>query len=80
VDIAYEQIWGIAGPPDMNPALVKWWDDKLQKAVATKAWKEMAAANFMRTEYFDSKTAPAELKATYEICLKVLRDLGIAKK
>jgi putative tricarboxylic transport membrane protein len=80
VDIAYEQIWGIAGPPEMDPALVKWWDDKLKKAVATKAWKEMAAANFMRTEYFDTKTAPAELKATYEICLKILRDLGVAKK
>jgi putative tricarboxylic transport membrane protein len=80
VDIVYQQIWGIAGPPEMNPALVAWWDDKLKKAVNTKAWKNMAAENFLGTAYYDSKTAPAELKATYEICLKILRDLGISKK
>jgi putative tricarboxylic transport membrane protein len=79
-DVVFGQFWGLAGPPGMEPALVKWWDDKLQKLVQTKAWKDALTTNFLRSEYHDSTKSPAFLKARYEEYLSLLRELGLAKQ
>jgi putative tricarboxylic transport membrane protein len=79
-DVVFAQNWGLAGPPGMDPALTKWWDDKLQKAVRTKAWKDLTAANFIRSEYIDSAKVPGALANQYQQYLQVLRHLGVAKK
>jgi putative tricarboxylic transport membrane protein len=79
-DVVFGQFWGLAGPPGLDPALVKWWDGKLQQLVQTKAWKETLDANFLRSEYHDSAKAPAFLKARYDEYRALLRELGLAKQ
>ena len=37
LDVVWGQAWGLAAPPETDPALVKWWDDKIAKLVKTKA-------------------------------------------
>jgi putative tricarboxylic transport membrane protein len=35
----WEQMRGVVGPANMDPAAVKWWQDTLKKVVATEKWK-----------------------------------------
>jgi len=36
----WEQMRGVVGPANMDPAAVKWWQDTLKKVVGTKKWQE----------------------------------------
>jgi putative tricarboxylic transport membrane protein len=38
-DFYWEQMRGVVGPANMDPAAVKWWQDTLKKVVATEKWK-----------------------------------------
>jgi len=35
----WEQMRGVVGPANMDPAAVKWWQDTLKKVVATPKWQ-----------------------------------------
>lgn len=37
----WEQMRGVVGPANMDPAAVKWWQDTLKKVTQTKKWQEM---------------------------------------
>ncbi len=78
-DVVFGQFWGVAGPPAMDPGLVKWWDDKFQKLVKTKAWKDVLDANFLRSDYVDSTKSAAFLQARYQEYSTLLKELGLAK-
>ena len=47
----FGQDWGVALPPETDPELAKWWEDKFRKVVATKAWQDGLAAKFQRSEF-----------------------------
>src|SRR5688572_19846276 len=36
----WEQMRGVVGPANMDPAAVKWWQDTLKKVVATEKWQK----------------------------------------
>src|SRR5918996_428663 len=36
----WEQMRGVVGPGNMDPAAVKWWQDTLRKVVNTEKWKK----------------------------------------
>jgi putative tricarboxylic transport membrane protein len=36
----WEQMRGVVGPANMDPAAVKWWQDTLKKVVATPKWQK----------------------------------------
>jgi putative tricarboxylic transport membrane protein len=36
----WEQMRGVVGPANMDPAAVKWWQDTLKKVTETKKWQE----------------------------------------
>lgn len=78
--VVWGQAWGLLGTPDLDPEVVKWWDDKLSRMVKTKAWQDMLASNFLRGDYSNSAKAKQDLPEIYQDHLTVLRDLGIAKK
>jgi len=79
-DLVWGQFWGLAGAPGMDPALVKWWNDRLLKMTATKAWKDAVDAGFQRSDFIDYTQAPAYMEAQYKKYVQVLRDLGLAKQ
>jgi putative tricarboxylic transport membrane protein len=80
IDLVWGQFWGVAGAPGMDPALVKWWNDRLQKMTATKAWKDAIDASFQRSDFIDYTKAPAYMTDQYQKYLQVLRDLGLSKQ
>jgi putative tricarboxylic transport membrane protein len=78
-DIVWGQSWGLAGPPDMDPALVKFWDDAIQKLVQTDAWKAMVKEMFLRSEVVPANQAKEHMAKLHKEHLALLSDLGLAK-
>jgi putative tricarboxylic transport membrane protein len=78
-DIVFFQFWGLAGPPDLDPALVKWWDEKLHKLVQSEQWKEAAKDGFYGTDYVDSTQSKAFLQKHHDNFHSILKQIGLAK-
>jgi putative tricarboxylic transport membrane protein len=79
-DILWSQEMGFIGPPDLDPAIVAWWDDKLRKMVDSKAWDEATKEMFLRKEYVGADRAKADVERMYQDHLAILKDIGMAKK
>lgn len=80
VNVLWGSRYGIAAPPDLDPAVVAWWDGKFSKLAKTKAWQEAMQENYMVTEYIGSDKAKAQADIIQERFLTVLRDVGLSKK
>jgi putative tricarboxylic transport membrane protein len=76
----YVQEFGTNGPPNMDPAIVAWWDDKLRKLVQSKGWQDMAKEAFLRTEYVGADKVRAKVDEMAEQHRQILNDLGLVKK
>ena len=73
----WEQMRGVVGPANMDPAAVKWWQDALKKVTDTKKWQEQYIKRNLLTptqwtgeeanKYLDS------LHGKYEEALKGLK-------
>jgi len=79
IDVVWGQIFGLAGAPKLDRAVVAWWDDKIGQLVKTDEWKAALAANFLGGEYMNSEQSRAYLTKMHEDRLNVLRQLGQAK-
>jgi putative tricarboxylic transport membrane protein len=78
-DIVWNQTWGLAGPPDLDPAVVKWWDEKFTAMQQTDAWKQMVEENWFRSVDIHNdqvKQWVADYHAKYE---NALRGVGLVK-
>ena len=80
VDVLWGSRYGIAGPPNLDPAVVAWWDDKLSRLAKSKAWNDALQENFMVTEYFGSDKAKEQMEGIQQRFLTVLRSVGLSKK
>jgi putative tricarboxylic transport membrane protein len=76
----YVQEFGTNGPPNMDPAIVAWWDDKLRKLVQSKGWQDMAKEAFLRTEYVGADKVRTKVDEMAEQHRQILNDLGLVKK
>jgi putative tricarboxylic transport membrane protein len=63
-DVVLENWRGIYGPPEMPGYAVSYWQDTLQKALKTDAWKEVAEKNQWDTVYMDGEELQSYLKET----------------
>jgi putative tricarboxylic transport membrane protein len=78
-NVIWGQSWGLAGPPNMDPALVKYWQDAIAKLVKNPAWQAGLAENFQRSDYDPATDPKAELKKLHEEHLALLKELGLSK-
>jgi putative tricarboxylic transport membrane protein len=73
----WEQMRGVVGPANMDPAAVKWWQDTLKKVVATEKWqKDYIKRNLLRPTDWTGEQANKYLDSlhkTYEDALKGLK-------
>ncbi|QDR78891.1 Bug family tripartite tricarboxylate transporter substrate binding protein [Sporomusa termitida] len=51
-EVVFQQFRGIAGPPDMSPAAVKFWVEAFRKATQTAQWQQDYLAKNSLTEHF----------------------------
>lgn len=79
VDFTWDSPQSLVLPPDSDPALVAWWDDKMQKLVQTDAWKQMLAENYFRDAYVPAAEAGAAMERLHERYKTILTELGLAK-
>jgi putative tricarboxylic transport membrane protein len=80
IDVVWGQDFGIVGPPDLDPAIVAWWDGVFARMVETEAWADMLSENFLRPVYTDSAGTMILMEDLYQRYLAVLRDVGLAKQ
>jgi putative tricarboxylic transport membrane protein len=79
LNVIWGQAWGLAAPPETDPAIVKWWDDKIAKLVKTKAWQDFIKETYRRSDYVDSSRVKAHFEQINKEHLDVLKELGLAK-
>jgi putative tricarboxylic transport membrane protein len=80
VDLVWNSRYGVAAPPNLDPAVLAWWDDKFSKLAKTKAWQEAMQENYMVVEYYGSDKVKPQLEDIQNRFLTVLRDVGLSKK
>ena len=79
-DVVWDSPQSLGLPPDTDPALLAWWDDKIQKMVQSDAWKTMLEENYFRDAYVPASGAKARMDELYQRYLNVLTDLELAKQ
>ena len=79
LNVIWGQAWGLAAPPETDPAIVKWWDDKIAKLVKTRAWQDFIKETYRRSDYVDSTRVKAHFEQINKEHLEVLKELGLAK-
>lgn len=73
-------VWrGFMGPPNMDPAAVKYWEETLRKMTETDKWQEKLEsygweANFMTSEEFGNF-----LDKEYDVFEKLMQEIGLKK-
>jgi putative tricarboxylic transport membrane protein len=79
VDVVWGQIFGLVGPPNLDPAVAKWWDDTLTKLVQSKGWQDMLRENYLGGDYTHGPELKPYLDKVNQSRLEILRALGVAK-
>lgn len=67
---------GVYGPPGMSQAAVTYWQDTIEKALQTDAWKEQAAKNQWETTYMEGDELTQYLDKTYQAMQSAMKDTG----
>lgn len=78
-DVIWGQSWGLAGPPGMDPGLVAFWRDAIDKLVKSTAWQDSLKENFQRSEFDPAADHKAELQRLHDEHLALLKELGLSK-
>jgi putative tricarboxylic transport membrane protein len=79
VDVVWNQIFGLAAPPELDPAAVKWWDEKIAQLAKTEAWQNFLKQNYLVSTYKSSSEAKLFMENMHQSRLDVLRGIGVAK-
>ena len=80
VDVVWGQVHGLVAAPELDPAVAKWWDEKLTALVESEAWKKSVADNYLGGEYTHGEELPAFLDEVNASRKDVLTLIGAAKQ
>jgi putative tricarboxylic transport membrane protein len=78
-DIVFGQEWGVAAPPNTDPEILKYWDDKFRKVIASKSWQDGLKAKFQRSDYKGLDQIQAHTKKMDDMYRGLMTDIGLAK-
>jgi putative tricarboxylic transport membrane protein len=70
---------GIIGPPNLTPEQIAFWEDALEKAVRTDAWKQELARNTWESNFLKSADTRKLFDSDYAEYRVILTDLGLKK-
>ena len=70
---------GIIGPQKMTPEQIAFWEDVLEKAVQTDAWKQELARNTWESNFLKSAATRKLFDDDYAEYRAILTDLGLRK-
>lgn len=78
-NIVWGQMFGLAGTPKLDPAVQKWWDEKIAALAAHPDWQKAVRENFMGNKHTRIDGLKAYMQELHDSRLKILRQLGAAK-
>jgi putative tricarboxylic transport membrane protein len=77
----WEQMRGVIGPANMDPAAVKWWQDTLKKVTDTPKWKnDYIKRNLLTPTQWTGEEALKYLDSLHQKYEQALNGLGAVKK
>ena len=79
VDVIWGQYFGLAGAPGLDPAIVKWWDEKITALTKNEAWQKAIQDNFQGSTHTRGEELKALMQRVHESRVQILRQLGAAK-
>jgi putative tricarboxylic transport membrane protein len=80
VDVVYSQFWGVAGAPNLDPAVAAWWADKFRKATETEKWKAALRNNLQTGNFAALAEAGEYFKREQQTFRSVLTRVGLAAR
>jgi putative tricarboxylic transport membrane protein len=78
-NVTWSQNVGLAGPPNLDPAVVAWWNDRIKKLIETDEWKKMMSDNWLKTNYVDSGHMLDWMKKNNDEMASLLQGAGLSK-
>jgi putative tricarboxylic transport membrane protein len=79
INVTYGNWRGVYGPPDMPKEAVKYWEDKIEEALNTPTWKEIAKKNQWEITFMKGKEFQEFLDQENEKLQKGLQQTGQIK-
>jgi putative tricarboxylic transport membrane protein len=79
INVTYGNWRGVYGPPDMPKEAVKYWEDKIEEALNTPTWKEIAKKNQWEITFMKGEEFKEFLDNENEKLLKGLQQTGQVK-
>lgn len=81
IDVVFEQFRGVAGPPNMDPAVVEFWADVFKRLSESDRWqREYVDVNMQRSAFL----GPAEFRSWLDemdgLYRDLMRDLGLVQE
>jgi tripartite-type tricarboxylate transporter receptor subunit TctC len=70
---------GIIGPPNLTAEQIAFWEDALEKAVRTDAWKQELARNTWESNFLKSAATRRLFDSDYAEYRAILTELGLKK-
>ena len=81
IDVVFEQFRGVAGPPDMDPAVVEFWADVFKRLSESDRWqREYVDANMQRSAFLDPDGFRAWLDEMDGLYRDLMADLGLVRE
>ncbi len=79
IDVSWEQVFGLLGAPNLDPAITEWWGEKIQALTATDAWTDSLETNFLGGTVYVGPDLSKNMDEFYARRLDVLKLIGAAK-
>lgn len=78
-DVVFNNWRGVAGPRNMTPEQLAYWDDVFTQLSQSQEWIEESERSFTEIDHLDSNEAPAFLAEEHENLEAILTELGLAE-
>ena len=80
VDVVWGQYYGVAAPPDLDPAVAAWWIDKLTRLSTTKTWADTLTESHQTADFSTGDKARANMQQAFQRFKSLLVDVGLSKQ
>lgn len=80
IDMVWHQNFGVVAPPDLDPAVVAWWDERLAELSQNQAWLDALSDAYLRSGYTDSAETAVQMADFYERYRAVAVSTGLAEE
>ena len=79
LDVSLSNWRAIVGPRGLNPAQIAFWEEVLNRLVATEEWKKDLEAQYWEGNFLRSGEFLKYLEREYGVTKAIMTDLGLAK-